>query len=131
MILDPVPERHPALLADVEYPWYPIERPEMTNSCIHGFPADQCASCRTCPHGLTAGRCGRCVSAANTRRAPTTVAAKPSEEHRGFEIYYVPEVSGWHYRDAEARASELSYRSAFLARKAVDEIASRPAKSRS
>ena len=49
----------------------------------------------------------------------------PVEEHLGYEIFYVPAVSGWQYRDPDARQSPLSYRSAFLARKAVDQLPTR------
>ena len=41
--------------------------------------------------------------------------------HAGHEIFYEAAVSGWRYRAADAAASTLSYRSAFLARKAVDD----------
>ena len=44
-------------------------------------------------------------------------------KHAGFEIFYVPEVSGWQYRAPDSTTSALSYRSVFLARKAVDEVA--------
>jgi hypothetical protein len=94
--------------------------------CIHGFRTEECASCRTCPHGLTASRCGRCAASARAvSRRPRGVSTQtyPSEQHAGFEIFYVPAVSGWQYRGADAAASLLSYRSAFLARKAVDELA--------
>lgn len=100
----------------------------MDSPCIHGFPAEQCASCRICPHGLLAARCGRCLTSTRTaagRAAAATAAAPHSEEHRGYEIFYVPDVSGWQYRDPDANSSALSYRSAFLARKAVDEAATR------
>ena len=98
----------------------------MTTLCIHGFRTDECASCRTCPHGLSAARCGRCVAVRRAvSRHPKVVSTQtyPSEQHAGFEIFYVPAVSGWHYREADAAPSPLSYRSAFLARKAVDELA--------
>jgi hypothetical protein len=97
----------------------------MSSPCIHGFSADQCAQCRTCPHGLTTGRCARCnapITTAARRNAAASGPAIPAEEHRGYEIFYVPAVSGWHYRDPDANSSPLSYRSAFLARKAVDQI---------
>src|SRR4029079_11294641 len=54
----------------------------------------------------------------------------PSEQHAGFEMYYEPAVTGWLYRGADAAPSHLSYRSAFLARKAVDELAAPPRESR-
>jgi hypothetical protein len=99
---------------------------------MHGFPVEQCASCRTCPHGLSAARCGRCLTestaAARRRAAAAAPPAHPSEEHQGWEIFYVPAVSGWQVRQPEAEVLEGSFRSAFLARKAVDEwIANRPA----
>ena len=99
----------------------------MPSPCIHGFPADQCASCRTCPHGLLTGRCGRCVASTTPARRGAAAAASdnPAEEHLGYEIYYVPAVSGWQYRGPDASPSALSYRSAFLARKAVDVDAAR------
>jgi len=60
-----------------------------------------------------------------------TAAATPvptPEEHQGWEIFYVPAVSGWQVRPPQADVMEGSYRSAFLARKAVDEwIANPPA----
>jgi hypothetical protein len=97
----------------------------MTAICIHGFRTEECASCRTCPHGLTSSRCGRCIAtAANAgrKRPAVSTVTRPSVEHGGFEIYYVPAVSGWQYRSPDAGPSPLSYRSAFLARKAVDEL---------
>ena len=103
----------------------------MLSPCIHGFSADQCASCRTCPHGLVTGRCGRCAAGSTAARRParrTTTAAQPVtpvEDHLGYEIFYVPAVCGWQYRDPDARPSPLSYRSAFLARKAVDQLPTR------
>ena len=93
----------------------------MTTQCIHGFPASHCMSCRTCEHGQTATNCSRC-RAASTARKPVAVAAQPSEDHAGFEIFYEPAVSGWRYRSEDASPSTLSYRSAFLARKAVDAL---------
>lgn len=103
----------------------------MTPACKHGFPIEQCASCRTCPHGLAASGCGRCLnaSAAASRRrmvaAPSSDTA--SQDHQGYEIFYVPEVNGWHFRGPDVTSAE-SYRSVFLARKAIDHL---PARSRS
>ena len=107
----------------------------MSSSCIHGFPVEQCASCRTCPHGLNASRCGRCL-AENTAAARRRLVATPhpeltSEEHNGWEILYVPALSGWQVRPPEADVMEGSYRSAFLARKAVDEWIANPPVARS
>jgi hypothetical protein len=101
-------------------------------SCFHGFPVEQCASCRTCSRGLTAGRCGRCLAestvAGRRRLASSPAPEPPSEEHQGWQILYVPAVSGWQVQPPEADVMEGSYRSAFLARKAVDEwIANPPA----
>lgn len=98
----------------------------MTAPCIHGFRTDQCAACRPCPHGLTTSRCGRCAAAATSaarRRLVVSDEAHPSEERAGFEIYYEPAVSGWQYRAPDAAPSRISYRSIFLARKAVDDLA--------
>lgn len=93
--------------------------------CIHGFRAEECAACRTCLHGLAASRCGRCLAAAASSRPPRLAGAEtfPSQEHAGYEIFYVPAVSGWHFRDRDSIASPLSYRSVFLARKAIDKLA--------
>ena len=102
----------------------------MTSACKHGFPTEQCAACRTCPHGLTAGGCGRCsaVAAAATRhRVRPTLDAHAASlvAHDGFEIYYAPEESGWHFRGPESVHSTQSYRSVFLARKAIDQLPNR------
>jgi hypothetical protein len=97
----------------------------MSTECIHGFPAQQCASCRTCAHGQMTASCARCRATTTTRtRSASKVAEpeRPSEDHAGFEIFYEPAVSGWRYRAAGASASVLSYRSAFLARKAADAL---------
>lgn len=95
----------------------------MSLQCIHGFLIDQCVSCRSCPHGQMTSNCARCRSAVAPRsgsKAP--VVAYPTEEHAGFEIFFEPAVSGWRYRGKDEAASPLSYRSAFLARKAVDDL---------
>jgi hypothetical protein len=89
--------------------------------CIHGFPTEQCVSCRTCAHGHPTASCTKCRASTATRKAAEPVADHPTHEHAGHEIFYEPAVSGWRYRAADAAASPLSYRSAFLARKAVDE----------
>jgi len=97
----------------------------MDSRCIHGFPTQQCGACRTCPHGLTASACVRCralASAAGRQRSAPSVKTHPSEEHAGFEIFYVPALSGWQYRAPDSAPSPLSYRSAFLTRKAVDQV---------
>jgi hypothetical protein len=97
----------------------------MTPLCIHGFRSEHCASCRTCPHGLVTAGCGRCLAASTSaarRRPAVTLETPPSEEHAGFEIFYVPAVTGWQFRRPEAASSELSYRSVFLARKAIDAL---------
>lgn len=96
----------------------------MTSQCIHGFPTQHCVSCRTCAHGQLTSSCTRCRTEAASRKPAQPAAAPAAEQHAGFEIFYEPAVSGWRYRGAEAAASEVSYRSAFLARKAVDGLAS-------
>ncbi len=55
-------------------------------------------------------------------------APQPTEEHRGYEISYVAGERSWYIRaDADAPRSQHSYRSAFQARRAIDEILDRPA----
>jgi hypothetical protein len=101
----------------------------MSGLCIHGFEAGQCASCRTCQHGLVTSRCGQCqaASTARSRTARSTDASSPEPEARnGWEIFYAPEVSGWRVRAPEEAALPDSYRSLFLARKAVDHMAANP-----
>ena len=96
----------------------------MSTQCIHGFLTDQCVSCRTCPHGQMTSNCVRCRATLAARpSSKTPVVTYPSEEHAGFEIFFEPAVSGWRYRGKDDAASQLSYRSAFLARKAVDGLA--------
>ena len=101
----------------------------MSDSCIHGFLTDHCASCRSCPHGLVASKCGRCLaqSAASARRKPAaTTPQQPDEEHAGWQIFYVPALTGWQVRAPEAQIMDGSYRSLFLARKAVDNWIANP-----
>jgi hypothetical protein len=55
-------------------------------------------------------------------------APRPSEEHRGYEILYVAGQRSWHIRaDADAPVSSNSYRSAFQARRAIDQLMDAPA----
>jgi hypothetical protein len=55
-------------------------------------------------------------------------APRPAEEHRGYEITYVAVERSWYIRaDADAPLSRNTYRSAFQARRAIDEILDRPA----
>lgn len=55
-------------------------------------------------------------------------APRPAEEHRGYEILYVAGERSWYIRaDADASRSQNSFRSAFQARRAIDEILDRPA----
>ena len=55
-------------------------------------------------------------------------APLPPEEHRGYEISYVAGERSWYIRaDADARRARDSYRSAFQARRAINEILDRPA----
>jgi hypothetical protein len=103
----------------------------VSDSCIHGFPINHCASCRTCPHGLATSRCGRCLaeSTAIARRKPVSAQGSqppPDEEREGWEIFYVPALSGWQVRAPEAAVMDGSYRSLFLARKAVDSWIANP-----
>ncbi len=96
----------------------------MSTHCVHGFRVAECASCHPCPHGLVISRCARCAAAARAPRTKRSSAPEPSpqpEKYAGFEIFYAPDVSGWRFRAPDAAPSALSYRSAFLARKAVDE----------
>jgi len=99
----------------------------MTAPCIHGFRTEECTSCRTCPHGLVTSRCGRCIRASSTPAGRKALLVShdehPSEERHGYEIVYVPELSGWQVRSPDRAPSDESYRSIFLARKAVDEMA--------
>ena len=99
----------------------------MTIPCIHGFRTEECTACRSCPHGLVTSRCSRCIKASSTpagRKALLVAHGDhPSEERAGFEIFYVPELNGWQVRGDGAIPSSESYRSIFLARKAVDDLA--------
>lgn len=103
----------------------------MTSPCIHGFRAEQCAACRSCPHGLVTSQCGRCIKASSTpalrKAAINTHGNHPSEQREGFEIFYEPALNGWRYRADESAPSVESYRSVFLARKAVDHLATEAA----
>lgn len=97
----------------------------MITLCIHAFPTEQCAQCRTCPHGLTTSRCTRCRTAsASAARRRVRPAPRPhaTTSHNGFEIFFEPAVNGWLYRTPDAEPSPESYRSAFLARKAIDQL---------
>lgn len=101
----------------------------MTPLCIHGFRTAECSLCHECPHGLAVSRCVRCRAAAaapspsNRRRpVPIEVQEPPTETHHGFEILFAPAVSGWLYRAPDSAVSRESYRSVFLARKAIDNL---------
>jgi hypothetical protein len=98
----------------------------MLNQCIHGFAGEQCSSCRTCPHGQPAAACTRCRAELAIRRPARVVTDHPAQQHAGYEIYYESDVSGWRFRSPDAAPSALSYRSAFLARKAVDQLSEAP-----
>jgi hypothetical protein len=91
-----------------------------TKQCIHGFPIEQCGSCRTCEHGQSTAACARCNAPVRVRKVVEPAGDRSTQEHAGHEIFYEPAVSGWRYRAPDTAASTLSYRSAFLARKAVD-----------
>ena len=94
----------------------------MSLNCVHGIPPTHCSRCRTCAHGLMTSNCGRCANAVLSRAAEKAVpAAQPSQEHRGYEVFFVPEERSWYYRDdPEAPLPENSYRSAFLGKRAID-----------
>jgi hypothetical protein len=86
-----------------------------TSPCIHGFEAGQCASCHP----------------PNPPDAPQPI----DEERDGWQIFYVPDLSGWQIRRPDTAPTPDSYRSLFLARKAVDQMVAnsptaRPAKRR-
>jgi len=54
-------------------------------------------------------------------------APRPSEEHRGYEILYVAGERSWYIKaDADAPRSQASFRSAFQARRAIDQILDTP-----
>ena len=94
----------------------------MNSPCIHGLLPQQCASCRTCEHGQTASACLRCRTVLASRKTPAPVGVEPSQQHGGHEIFFEAAASGWRYRATDAAPSRESYRSAFLARKAVDQL---------
>ena len=99
----------------------------MSGQCIHGFPIEHCISCRTCPHGQVTTNCTRCRAPAPTRKAALeAIPVPPSEIHGDYEVYFEPAVSGWRYRTDDSSPSHLSYRSAFLARKAIDQLGTEP-----
>lgn len=87
----------------------------MSPSCIHGFHQGQCASC----------------SPLASRRPVDAPVDNASEERQGWEIFYVPALSGWQLRSPEATVTRDSYRSLFLARKAVDQLIANPPAPRS
>jgi len=76
---------------------------------------------------MVTSRCSRCLKASSTpagRKALLVAHGEhPSEERAGFEIVYVPALSGWQVRADDGAISEESYRSIFLARKAADDLA--------
>jgi hypothetical protein len=101
----------------------------MTDRCIHGFEEQHCAACRRCPHGIYESRCATCRP--RTAREATIMLAnnapRPAEEHRGYEISYVESERSWYIRaDADAPRAQNTYRSAFQARRAIDEILDQP-----
>jgi hypothetical protein len=101
----------------------------MSDRCIHGFDAQICSSCRRCAHGLADARCRICnpQTARDAAVMLANDAPRPSEEHRGYEILYVAGQRSWHIRaDAESAPSQLSYRSQFQARRAIDELLDAP-----
>ena len=77
-----------------------------------------------CIHGFQAGQCSRCLDDASRRTAVAAAADPevPSEQRGDWEIVYVPALTGWQVRAPDAEALPDSYRSLFLARKAVDAL---------
>jgi hypothetical protein len=55
-----------------------------------------------------------------------TVPPAPDEQREGWEIFYVPALSGWQIRQPDTAPMPDSYRSLFLARKAVDAFIANP-----
>jgi hypothetical protein len=85
----------------------------------------------SCIHGFQPGQCGRCSPdtsqfARRSTKSDPLLESTP-EERLGWEIFYVPAVTGWRVRQPDTTALAASYRSLFLARKAVDAlVASQP-----
>lgn len=106
----------------------------MTDRCIHGFDAQHCAVCRRCSHGLLASRCAVCAPPRTAREASQLLAStgpQPSEEHRGYEVYFAPSERSWYFRaDADGAPSKDSFGSAFQARRAIDRLLDQPAPSK-
>ena len=102
----------------------------MTDRCIHGFETQRCASCRRCSHGLLEFRCAVCGAPKTAREATIRLAndaPRPSEEHRGYEIVYAAGERSWYIKaEADGLRSQLSYRSPFQARRAIDAILDAP-----
>lgn len=66
-------------------------------------------------------------SSAVARRKPVLASQpQPDEEREGWEIFFVPALSGWQVRAPEAAVMDGSFRSLFLARKAVDNWIANP-----
>ncbi len=55
---------------------------------------------------------------------PVTPPDTDTATYNGFEIVFTPAVNGWQVRAPDDTLSRESYRSAFLARKAIDTLAS-------
>ena len=56
-------------------------------------------------------------------------APQPSTNHRGHEILYAAGERSWYFRaDADSPRSAVSFRSSFLARRAVDALLDTPSK---
>lgn len=91
------------------------------NLCIHGFIPQHCAACRTCRHGMQTSRCGRCSATGRPRALPAEAPRAP-ESYEGFEIYFVPVERGWYHRATDGTTSQESYRSAFQARRAINQL---------
>jgi hypothetical protein len=79
-----------------------------------------------CKHGLQTGTCSRCASRepyqASQPRRPTSGSGGITEVYRGFTIFYSPPPEReWSFRPEPGGKVE-SYKSAFQARRAINEL---------
>jgi hypothetical protein len=52
--------------------------------------------------------------------------AESAQEHRGHEVYFVPAERSWYFRESPDVLPRASYRSAFLAKRAIDAAVDNP-----
>lgn len=101
----------------------------MSDRCIHGFEPQHCAACRQCVHGGAEARCRTCTPR-TSREASIRLAgepARPSQEHRGYEISYAAGQRSWAVQAPEdGRSVSELFGSAFQARRAIDALLDRP-----